>query len=64
MEKTYIVNGITYSNIEDIPHEEFINSDGITTIQYMNAKQILENYKDKLTKEQIKLLKKYDTRIR
>ena len=60
MEKTYIVNGIEYSNIEDIPDEEFMNSDGITTVQYMTAKQLMELYKDKFTEEQLKLLKKYE----
>lgn len=44
MEKTYIVSGVKYSNIEDIPHEEFINSDGIITVTYMTIQQILEKY--------------------
>ncbi|MDC7248496.1 MAG: hypothetical protein PQJ49_01065 [Sphaerochaetaceae bacterium] len=44
METTYKVNGIIYSNIEDIPEEELKDLEWIQTTEYLTREEIKEKY--------------------
>lgn len=42
--KKYIVNGVVYYDLDKVPIEQIINSDSITTIEYLTKEQIEERF--------------------